>query len=156
MGAGENWHKFVMYCVENNFAGLENLSLIPGNTGAAPMQNIGAYGVELKDVFHELEAYHYKDHQVVKFSHDECSFSYRDSVFKNKYKDQFVILNATFRLNKVPSYNISYGAIEEELKRMGVTELNIRQISLAIINIRNAKLPDPKKSVMPVVILKTH
>lgn len=142
-GAGENWHQFVLYCLQNNFSGVENLSLIPGNVGASPMQNIGAYGVELKDVFYELEAFHLHDKSVVKFNVDDCEFGYRESVFKNKYKDQFVILNVTFMLRKKPHFNISYGAIEQELKNMNVTEISIQSISQAVINIRRSKLPDP-------------
>ena len=143
--AGENWHQFVLYCISNNYAGIENLSLIPGNVGASPMQNIGAYGVEIKDVFYELEAYHVNDNAVQKFSLEDCEFGYRESVFKRKYKDQFVILNVTYKLRKQPLFNTSYGAIEEELKKMDVKELSIKAISQAVINIRSSKLPDPKE-----------
>lgn len=144
-GAGENWHQFVMFCVRNNYAGVENLSLIPGNVGASPMQNIGAYGVEIKDVFYELEAYHKHDKAMQKFSLQDCAFGYRESVFKNKFKDQFVITGVTYRLNKKPSFNTSYGAINQELEKMGVKELSIQAISQAVINIRTSKLPDPKQ-----------
>ena len=144
-GAGETWHSFVMDCIKNNRAGLENLSLIPGNVGASPMQNIGAYGVEIKDCFHELEAYHLQDHTIVKFNNEDCHFGYRESVFKRQYKGQFGILSVTYRLSKHPKLNTSYGAIEEELKQMGVQELTIQAISQAVINIRSSKLPDPAK-----------
>lgn len=144
VGAGVNWHQFVLHCIHKNFAGVENLSLIPGNVGASPMQNIGAYGVEIKDVFYSLEAYHYKENKIINFTLNDCEFGYRESVFKKKYKNQFVILDVTFRLNKIPHYNISYGAIEEELKRMHVEQLSIKAISDAVINIRTSKLPDPK------------
>ena len=143
-GAGENWHKLVMYCVDNEFAGIENLSLIPGNVGASPMQNIGAYGVEVKDIFHELEAYHIKDKHVVKFSLNDCGFGYRESVFKTKYKGQFVITSVTYRLNKQPVFHTGYGAIQQELEKMGVEQLSVQAISQAVINIRSSKLPDPK------------
>jgi UDP-N-acetylmuramate dehydrogenase len=141
-GAGENWHGFVMHCIENNNAGVENLSLIPGSVGASPMQNIGAYGVEIKDVFHELEAFHIKDKVSRTFTNDECRFGYRESVFKNIYKNQFIITSVTYRLNKKPVYHTSYGAIKQELENMGVKELSIRAISQAVINIRSSKLPD--------------
>ncbi len=143
-GAGVNWHHFVKYCVNNNYAGVENLSLIPGNVGASPMQNIGAYGVELKDVFYELEAYHLNEKNIQKFSFNACEFGYRESVFKKKYKGDFAILNVTFRLNKNPAFNISYGAIEQELAKMNVHDLSIKAISDAVINIRTSKLPDPR------------
>ena len=143
VGAGENWHRFVMYCIEKNWAGIENLSLIPGNVGASPMQNIGAYGVELKDVFWNLEAFHLKEKKIKTFTLSECEFGYRDSVFKRKYKDQFVILNVTFRLHKHPIFHASYGAVEKELEKMGVKDLSIEAISQAVINIRISKLPDP-------------
>jgi UDP-N-acetylmuramate dehydrogenase len=144
--AGENWHRFVLYCLEKNYAGLENLSLIPGNVGASPMQNIGAYGVEIKDVFQELEAWHLQDQKIVKFGLRDCAFGYRESVFKKQYKGQFVILNVTFRLRKQPVFHTSYGVIEEELGKMGVTELSIQKISEAVIRIRSSKLPDPSNT----------
>jgi UDP-N-acetylmuramate dehydrogenase len=144
-GAGVSWHSFVMDCIEHERAGLENLSLIPGNVGASPMQNIGAYGVEIKDSFHSLEAYHLHDHTLVTFDNAACQFGYRESIFKRGYKGQFAIVSVTFKLNKNPHYNTSYGAIEEELKRMGITQLSIRSISQAVINIRSSKLPDPKE-----------
>lgn len=142
-GAGENWHGLVLYTLRRNFAGLENLSLIPGNAGASPMQNIGAYGVEIKEVFEELEAFHIKDRRTRIFTVNDCEFGYRDSIFKRKYKDEFIILNVTYRLNKRPDYRINYGAIREELERMGVKDLSIQAISQAVINIRSSKLPDP-------------
>lgn len=143
-GAGESWHGFVLFCLQHNLAGVENLSLIPGSVGASPMQNIGAYGVEIKDVFNSLEAYNKEDRSVVYFNNSDCEFGYRESVFKNKLKDQFVITNVIFRLNKKPVYNTSYGAIEQELEKMNVAEVNIHAISRAVINIRQSKLPDPK------------
>ena len=142
--AGEAWHGFVMHCIKNNYAGVENLSLIPGCVGASPMQNIGAYGVEIKDVFESLEAYHLKENKIIVFNLNDCEFGYRESVFKRKYKDEFVILNVTFKLRKSPVYNTSYGAIEEELKKMNIDTLSIAAISQAVINIRSSKLPDPK------------
>jgi len=141
-GAGINWHQFVLYCIENNYAGIENLSLIPGNCGASPMQNIGAYGVEIKDVFHELEAFHIEDQVIKTFSLEECQFGYRESVFKRQYKEQFVIMSVTYRLRKQPVFNTSYGAINQELEHMGVKELSIKALSQAVINIRTSKLPD--------------
>jgi len=145
VGAGENWHQFVLHCIKNNWAGIENLSLIPGNVGASPMQNIGAYGVEIKEVFEELKAFHLKEKTNYTFALKDCGFGYRDSVFKNKYKGQFVILNVTYRLNKKPKFNTSYGAIEKELENLGVKKLSIQAISQAVINIRTSKLPDPNQ-----------
>ena len=145
VGAGENWHQFVLHCIKNNWAGVENLSLIPGNVGASPMQNIGAYGVEIKEVFHELSAFHLREKKIYSFSVNDCEFGYRDSVFKNKFKSEFVILDVTYRLNKIPKFNTSYGAVEQELEKMNVKELNIAAISQAVINIRTSKLPDPKE-----------
>ncbi len=144
-GAGENWHLFVQHCIGQQWAGLENLSLIPGCTGASPMQNIGAYGVEVRDVFHELTAYHLQEKSNYTFRPGDCDFGYRESVFKKKYKGQFVITDVTFRLNKRPVFNTSYGAIEEELDKMGVTALSIRAIADAVIRIRSSKLPDPRE-----------
>ena len=143
VGAGENWHRFVLYCIANNLAGVENLSLIPGNVGASPMQNIGAYGVEIKEVFYSLEAMHLQEYDIRSFSLLDCEFGYRDSVFKRRHKNEFAILNVTFRLNKNPVFNTSYGAIDQELKKMGVQELSIAAISQAVIHIRSSKLPDP-------------
>lgn len=140
---GENWHLFVQHCIHHNYAGLENLSLIPGCAGASPMQNIGAYGIEIKDVFESLEALDMDSKTVVTFNRNDCAFGYRESVFKNKYKGQFIILNVTYRLNKVPVFNTSYGAIEQELEQMGVEQLSIGAIAQAVINIRSSKLPDP-------------
>lgn len=142
-GAGENWHQFVMHCIKNGYAGVENLSLIPGNVGAGPMQNIGAYGVELKDVFHGLEALNIDSLQVEKFSKEQCRFGYRESIFKREARDRYIIASVTFRLRKTPVFNTSYGAIEKELEAMGVKELSIKAISQAVINIRSSKLPDP-------------
>src|SRR4051812_25372300 len=143
VGAGVNWHHFVLHCIDNGWAGVENLSLIPGNVGASPMQNIGAYGAEIKDVFYSLEAYHIRDKKIVNFTLNDCEFGYRDSVFKRKYKNEFVITAVTYRLNKVPDYNISYGAIGQELEKMGVKKLTLKAISQAVINIRTGKLPNP-------------
>ena len=143
VGAGVNWHQFVLYCVANNFGGVENLSLIPGNTGASPMQNIGAYGVEIKDVFHKLTAWHLEENEIQYFNNSDCEFGYRESVFKKKYQGQFIILDVTFKLSKKPIFNISYGAIKSELEKMKVQELSIQAISEAVIQIRKSKLPDP-------------
>jgi UDP-N-acetylmuramate dehydrogenase len=142
-GAGENWHELVLHCIANDWAGMENLSLIPGNVGASPMQNIGAYGVELKDVFYELEAFHIQEKKIVKFNLKECEFGYRESIFKKKLKGQFIITNVTYKLSKEPVFNTSYGAIEQELSRMEVQTVGISAISDAVIHIRKAKLPDP-------------
>ena len=142
-GAGVGWHEFVLYCIQNDLGGAENLSLIPGSTGASPMQNIGAYGAEVKDIFHELEAYSIRDKKTVIFSEEDCEFGYRESVFKNKYKGDFVITSVTFRLNKIPVFNTSYGALETELQKAGVRELSLKAISDTVISIRRSKLPDP-------------
>jgi UDP-N-acetylmuramate dehydrogenase len=144
VGAGENWHQFVLHCLKHNYAGVENLSLIPGNVGASPMQNIGAYGVEIKDVFYQLEAYWLHDKTVHTFSLNDCEFGYRESVFKRRYKNQFVITSVIYRLHRHPHFNTSYGAINTELEAMGIKELSIQAISQAVINIRSSKLPDWK------------
>lgn len=143
--AGEVWHSFVLHCIKNEYAGVENLSLIPGSVGASPMQNIGAYGVEIKDVFHSLEAYHIKEHIIKEFNATECSFGYRESVFKREQKDQWVILSVTFRLLKRAQFRTDYGAIQEELDKMKLEKMTIKAVSQAVINIRTSKLPDPKK-----------
>ncbi len=144
--AGEIWHSLVLFCLKYNYAGMENLSLIPGNVGASPMQNIGAYGVELKDVFHELDAWDKEDKKVVKFNGQDCEFGYRESVFKKRFKNRFVILNVTFKLNRHSNVNTSYGAIQQELERMQVDQPTIQNVSQAVINIRSSKLPDPKET----------
>ncbi len=143
-GAGENWHQFVLKCIAQNLSGVENLSLIPGSVGASPMQNIGAYGVEIKDVFQELSAYHISTGEIHFFDNSACEFGYRESVFKRKFKDQYVILNVTYKLSKTPKNNTSYGAIESELKNKGIENPTIKDISDAVIAIRSSKLPDPK------------
>ncbi len=144
VGAGEIWHEFVLYCLEHNYAGVENLALIPGFAGASPMQNIGAYGVEVKEVFHELTAMHRQEIFLQKFSAADCAFGYRESVFKHKYRDQFVITDITYRLNKIPTLHIEYGAIRKELERQQVKDPDIRSVANAVIGIRSSKLPDPR------------
>jgi UDP-N-acetylmuramate dehydrogenase len=142
---GEVWHEFVMWCINKNYGGLENLSLIPGCTGASPMQNIGAYGVEIKDCFYELEAIHATSGELKIFTKSDCEFGYRESVFKHQYKNQFIITSVTFLLSKHPSFHIEYGAIKQELDAMNISDLNIKAISQAVINIRSSKLPNPKE-----------
>ncbi len=142
--AGEVWHDFVMWCINKNYGGLENLSLIPGCVGASPMQNIGAYGVEIKDVFLELEAHDITTGEKQTFNKAQCKFGYRESVFKHELKNKFIITSVTFRLSKKPKVNTSYGAIEAELQVMKVNDPGIKEVSQAVINIRSSKLPDPK------------
>jgi UDP-N-acetylmuramate dehydrogenase len=142
--AGEVWDDFVNFCVERNFGGIENLTLIPGCVGSSPIQNIGAYGVELKDVFYMLEAVSLRTGEFREFYKDECNFGYRYSVFKGECKNSYLILSVIFRLQKRPKFNLSYGAVEEEVKRIGAG-INIRTISQAITNIRRSKLPDPSE-----------
>lgn len=141
--AGEVWHDFVMHCIAHNYQGVENLSLIPGSVGASPMQNIGAYGIEIKDIFYQLEAYEISTGQIHTFSLEDCEFGYRTSVFKTSLKDKYIILNVTYRLRKHPVYNVSYGAIQQELEQMGIAELSAKAISDAVIAIRSSKLPNP-------------
>ena len=145
IGAGENWHKLVMYTVENGWGGIENLSLIPGNTGTAPMQNIGAYGVEIKDTFVELEALEISSGKIEKFNKEKCKFGYRESIFKNENKNKYIILNVTLKLNKNPKLNVNYGEIKNDLKNNNIQSPTIKDVSEAIISIRKRKLPDPKK-----------
>jgi len=143
-GSGEVWQDLVEFCISRNYAGIENLSLIPGTVGAGPLQNIGAYGAELKDVFFQLEALSLKDLSLQLFSLTDCRFGYRNSVFKQELRGKYIILSVTLRLNKMPQLNTSYGAIEKELERMGVKEKSIQAISKAVISIRRSKLPDPQ------------
>jgi UDP-N-acetylmuramate dehydrogenase len=142
-GAGVNWHSFVLDCIAHGRAGVENLSLIPGSVGAGPMQNIGAYGVELKDVFDSLEAFHIHEGYLRTFAPNDCRFGYRESVFKHELRDQFIITSVTFRLSKKPNFSTSYGAIQQQLEKTGVTALSIKAVSDAVIAIRRSKLPDP-------------
>ncbi|MBU2899460.1 UDP-N-acetylmuramate dehydrogenase [Maribacter dokdonensis] len=144
--AGENWHNMVMWAIDHDFGGLENMSLIPGNTGTAPIQNIGAYGVELKDCFVSCEAVRIEDQQLVTLSKEECQFGYRDSFFKNEGKDKYVITSVTFSFTK-KNHNINsgYGAIENQLLKESISNPTIKDISNAVIAIRQSKLPDPKE-----------
>ncbi|MFV0305393.1 MAG: UDP-N-acetylmuramate dehydrogenase [Moheibacter sp.] len=144
--AGENWHDFVQWTLQNDFGGLENLSLIPGNAGTAPMQNIGAYGVEIKDVMAELSALEIATGNVKTFANIDCKFGYRESVFKNELKNQFILLDVTFRLTKKKhQLRTSYGAIQSELKNLKIENPTIQNVSQAVINIRQSKLPNPKE-----------
>lgn len=144
VGAGEIWHDLVLHAISSNWAGIENLSLIPGTVGASPMQNIGAYGVEMKEVFDSLEAVNIQSREIETFNYDQCEFGYRESIFKNKFKGKYIITHVLFRLNKKPVFNVSYGAIQATLDQMGVTDLSLNAVSKAVINIRQSKLPDPK------------
>lgn len=142
--AGENWHEFVLHCVANDYGGIENLSLIPGTMGAAPMQNIGAYGVEVKEVVKEIEAIDKSNGHVRLFSNEECRFGYRESVFKQEFKQKYFISSVTLTLTKNNHrINTSYGAIQETLKQMNVMHPTIQSVSDAVIHIRQSKLPDP-------------
>lgn len=143
-GAGVEWHDLVMYCVKRGLGGIENLSLIPGKCGAAPMQNIGAYGVELKDVFEELEAWDISNQALRTFTAEDCRFGYRESVFKHELRNRFIILSVTLKLSLAPLLNTSYGAIRETLEKMG-KKPGIQSISDAVIQIRQSKLPNPKE-----------
>ncbi len=145
--AGENWHKFVLWCIENDFGGLENLSLIPGNVGTSPMQNIGAYGVEIKDTFHKLEAMEIATGKLYTFSNSDCDFGYRNSVFKKKIKGKYIITSVVFKLTKENhKLNYSYGAIQSELEKRAIDKPTIKNISDVVIDIRNSKLPNPKET----------
>ena len=144
--AGENWHEFVLWCLEHDFGGIENLSLIPGNVGTSPIQNIGAYGVELKDSMFELEALEIETGLVKNFKNADCGFGYRNSVFKNELKGKYIITNVTFKLTKnTHRHNSSYGAIQSEFKKNNIKNPTIKDISDAVISIRRSKLPDPKE-----------
>lgn len=143
-GAGELWHALVMHAVEHGWGGIENMSLIPGRVGAGPMQNIGAYGVELKDVFDHLEAFRIADGAVVRFDAAQCRFGYRESFFKREGRDQYVILHVALRLRKRATVNVGYGSLKQELTRRGISEPTIKDVSDAVIAIRSSKLPDPR------------
>jgi UDP-N-acetylmuramate dehydrogenase len=144
--AGENWHNFVMYCLSKNYGGLENLSLIPGNVGTSPMQNIGAYGTEIKDVFVNCKVLDLENPELKTFNLEECRFGYRDSIFKQEGKGKYVILEVTFKLTtKNHTVKTEYGAIKSELENLDIQNPTIQDISKAVINIRQSKLPDPKQ-----------
>jgi len=144
--AGETWHDFVLNTIDKNLGGLENLSLIPGKVGSSPIQNIGAYGVEIKDTFHSLTALNLETLQMETFLNVDCEFGYRESVFKNKLKNKYIITSVTFKLEKAPHrLQTSYGAIQQELDAMNISNATIKDVSNAVIAIRKSKLPDPKE-----------
>lgn len=143
--AGENWHEFVKYSLDKNYGGLENLSLIPGNVGTSPMQNIGAYGTEIKDIFVSCTVLDLENLELKTFNLEQCHFGYRDSIFKQEGKGRYVILDVTFKLTKKDHHiKTEYGAIQTELENLGITHPTIQDVSKAVINIRQSKLPDPK------------
>ncbi|WP_207536106.1 UDP-N-acetylmuramate dehydrogenase [Desertivirga arenae] len=142
-GGGEVWNNLVNYCVDRDFAGMENLSLIPGSVGASPVQNIGAYGVELKDVFFSCRAYMIETGAILSFSNTDCKFDYRDSIFKKELKGKVIITAVTYKLSKKPSLNITYGAIAAELQNREIEAPTIKDISTVVSAIRVSKLPDP-------------
>jgi len=144
--AGEVWHEFVQYCIQKNYGGIENLSLIPGNVGATPIQNIGAYGVEIKNTFVSCEAMKIDTQEITTFDKAACKFGYRESVFKADLKNQYVIVSVVFKLTKKNhKLNTSYGAIDVELENMGIKKPTIQEVSKAVIAIRESKLPNPKE-----------
>lgn len=145
VGAGEVWHELVMHCIEKGYYGLENLSLIPGSVGASPMQNIGAYGVEIKDVFESLEALNIETKETISFSKEACKFGYRESVFKHELKGKYIITSVTFTLSKKENLETKYGAIESQLQAWGIENPNAKDVSDAVIAIRTSKLPNPKE-----------
>ncbi len=145
VGGGHNWHDFVIYSISQGWGGLENLSLIPGTVGAAPMQNIGAYGVEIKDTFSHLEAVTRNSGNLRVFVNNECEFGYRSSIFKTHAKDKYIIASVTFRLHKKHTYNTSYGDIQKILAELGEEKISLEAISKAVVQIRQSKLPDPKQ-----------
>lgn len=144
--AGEVWHEFVIHTLEHNFGGLENLSLIPGNVGTSPMQNIGAYGIEIKDYFYSCKALNLDTLKVETFNNADCNFGYRESVFKNELKGKYIIISVQFKLTKNNhQLHIEYGAIKQELEKLEITKPTIQDVSKAVINIRESKLPNPKE-----------
>jgi len=144
--AGENWHEFVLWCLEKDFGGIENLSLIPGNVGSAPIQNIGAYGVELKETFVCCEAMNVKEKTIETFTKSDCNFGYRNSIFKQQAKDNYIITSVTFKLSKHShKLHVNYGSIASQLQEMGIHTPTIQDVSKAVIAIRQQKLPDPKE-----------
>lgn len=144
-GAGENWHDFVSKCVDSDYYGLENLALIPGKVGAAPVQNIGAYGVEQKDFFHSLTAFDIENFETVELSYHDCKFDYRDSVFKHEMKNRLIVTAVRYKLSLIPNINITYKDISEEIEKAGIINPNSKYVFDAVCRIRNRKLPDPLK-----------
>lgn len=144
VGAGENWHQFVMWSIENGLSGIENMALIPGNVGASPMQNIGAYGVEAKDVIDKVWAVEIENGKEIILSNKDCQFQYRNSIFKNDLKNKVIITHVSFNLSKTPKNNTEYGTITQEIKDLGVT-VSTESICKAVINIRERKLPNPEE-----------
>lgn len=143
--AGENWHEFVLYSISQNYGGLENLSLIPGNVGTTPIQNIGAYGTEIKDTMISCDAMDIETQEIVTFTKEKCEFAYRESVFKNRLKNKYIIISVTFNLTKINhKINTAYGDITAELAKNNVTVPTIKDVSNAVTAIRQSKLPDPK------------
>jgi UDP-N-acetylmuramate dehydrogenase len=142
-GGGEVWNHLVNYCVDHGYAGMENLSLIPGSVGASPIQNIGAYGVELKDVFQSCRAFEIATGTFKEFNKDDCKFGYRESVFKAELKEQYIIVSVKFHLSLIPNINIQYGAIGQELQNRGIVNPTIKDVSQVVAHIRVSKLPDP-------------
>jgi UDP-N-acetylmuramate dehydrogenase len=145
VASGELWHDFVLYAIDKGLAGIENLALIPGTVGAAPIQNIGAYGVEVKDTIESVSFWHWQEKIFKTLSNTECRFGYRDSIFKNELKDQFFISSVCFKLSKETALNTTYGAIEEELKALNIDKPTAKDVAQAVMNIRRSKLPDPKE-----------
>ena len=143
--AGVIWHELVLFCVERNFGGIENLSLIPGTVGAAPIQNIGAYGQELKDTFKSLKGIFVDNLKEKTFQKDECDFGYRNSIFKKKLKNKFIITEVSLTLSKHPALNISYGSIKEELNKLGKENISVGDVSRVVCDIRRSKLPDQEE-----------
>ena len=143
VAAGENWHQLVEYSLDNSLYGLENLSLIPGSVGAAPIQNIGAYGVEIKDLVTELTAIEIRSGLPVTFTNESCQFGYRDSIFKQSLKDQYVITSVTFRLSKQPCVNLTYPALRAIFTDRAESDISPQDVSAAVVAIRQSKLPDP-------------
>ncbi len=142
VGAGENWDDFIDFCVKNNYYGAENMSYIPGRVGASPVQNVGAYGVEAKDIIHKVETIEIATGNVKIFSNKECKFAYRDSIFKNEFKNKYIVINVYFRLSKIPDFKLEYGNLKNYLKKF--SEINLENIRNSIIEIRKSKLPLPE------------
>lgn len=144
--AGENWHEFVLWCIDQNLGGIENMSLIPGNVGTTPIQNIGAYGSEIKDTFFSCDAMNIENQEIRTFSNHDCKFGYRESVFKNELKNQYIITSVVFKLSKINhKINTSYGDITSELEKQKISKPTLKDVSNAVIAIRKSKLPDPKE-----------